>query len=122
MTDKAIELAEIVWYVAHNPQLYSYTEAVDAIADLIRPHLAPEYKYAQVPCSEYISADGFTEDKLQPKKDTDMEVLLEWVDQTPKGIHLYDDLKTLAAAYRELSAKYDKLMEIAMEMLEELKK
>ena len=65
MTDKAIEIAKkLQGYVKNYGQLYDE----NFVADLIRPYLAPEYKYAQVPCSEHISADGFTEAKLRPRK------------------------------------------------------
>ena len=58
MNDKAIEIAEKAFYVVKD---YVDREKVVAIiADLIRPYLAPEYKYAQVPCSEHI--------KLKPRK------------------------------------------------------
>jgi hypothetical protein len=66
-TDKAGEIAKEVlnyFYPGQNvPQIN-----IDRTADLIRPYLAPEYKYAQVPCSEHINTEGFTEAKLKPKK------------------------------------------------------
>ena len=65
MTDKAIEIAEKIYQAC---RFQRHSVAVDIIADIIRPYLAPEYKYAQVPCSEHIKTDGFTEAKLQPRK------------------------------------------------------
>jgi hypothetical protein len=73
MTDKAIEIAEEIYTKAFSeyggPNSGGSGEFdIKEAADLIRPYLAPEYKYAQVPCSEHISAEGFTEAKMRPRK------------------------------------------------------
>ena len=92
-------------------------------------------KIVQLPCSEHISADGFTEAKLRPKKDTDKRIQFDQYSCKCKN------LWTLAAAYREacedrdlwqksegecnlayaeLSAKYDRLMKAALVMYNDL--
>lgn len=115
MTDKAIEIAEKVLenLGIDNWHFHETNILVKETAALIRPHLKPEYKYAQVPFSEPISADGFTLPKMQPLEcknygegDTDIQEALEWAKEkidTDCDFSLYDDnqLRTLAAAYRE---------------------
>ena len=62
MNDKAIEIAEkVLKTLGMDDWRFQLRQIiVKETADLIRPYLAPEYKYAQVPCSEHI--------KLKPRK------------------------------------------------------
>jgi len=127
MTDKAIELAGEILELIYKRVI----PKKKSIVNLIRPYLAPEYKYVQLPFSDHISAEGFTEAKLQPKKDADIQKALEYVER----LHINDAIrtttsdpipdwhtyiKTLAAAYRELSAKYDRLLKIAKRQHQDL--
>jgi hypothetical protein len=60
MNDKAIEIADKVLLAAMENDHERFSCRAEIIANIIRPYLAPEYKYAQVPCSEHI--------KLKPRK------------------------------------------------------